>query len=95
MRAVNMSWRVMRQRSAALACCFIQPAQNAAFSSALAAGALQAQRAQFFSQCSQFANALGHVTHMRVQQGIDACAVGLRRILEPQQRRDFIQRHIQ
>ena len=95
MRAVNMPCRVMARGSTALACCVVQPAQNAAVRCAMAAGALQAQRPQFFFQCLQLPDALGHMADMRVQQRVDALAVGVGRVLEPQQRGDFVQRHVQ
>ena len=61
----------------------------------MAAGALQAQRPEFFFQRFELADALGDVADMRVQQRVHAFAVGIWRVLEPKQRGDFVERHIQ
>ena len=46
---------------------------------------LQAQRLEVFSQRLQFADAVGHVADVLVQQGIDLATVLCRRFVEAEQ----------
>ena len=95
MRTVNMPRLASSGSWLCLPCRLVQAFQNAAISRWLAAGALQAQRTQFFFKCLEFLDALHDMAHMGIEQAIDLRTVFFRRVLEMQQGAHFAQRHVQ
>ena len=95
MRAVNMPGLAGHAGGRCLPGRQVQALQNAAISRWLAAGALQAQRTQFFFKCLEFLDTLHDMAHMGIEQAIDLRTVFFRRVLKVQQGTYLTQRHVQ
>jgi len=57
--------------------------------------ALSAQAFEFLFERAEFSHALRDVADMRIEQCVDLAAVLGRRVLEPQQYADLVERHVQ